>query len=114
VDSQGAVTSFPVTSGRQYQVTAIGTYFAGGNSAEDIEADAKYSQDDVQAGTPPFPWTDSVNNYGSYGPELLDLQMSQGGPYTTPVWGSYNGAHTYTAPLVTATGSTLDFKIYDI
>lgn len=104
------VTTTTLTPGAAYFVEASGTYFAGGNGLFDIQADAEYSQDAYQRANS-LPWTDSVNNYGSYGEQLLDLLVNGQNVY----WGAYNSAHRYTLN-VTPTGSplTIGTNIYDI
>jgi hypothetical protein len=110
VAATGAATSVTVQAGKLYMITASGTYFAGGNYAEDIESDAKYSITHSNASPT---WTDSVADYLSYGPTLLDLQINNGAGYQSPNWGPYSSGHTYSIWLTAAT-NTLNFKIYDI
>ena len=104
------VTTTALNPSWAYFVEASGTYFAGGNGLFDIQADAEYSQDATQRAAS-APWTDSVNGYGSYGEQLLDLLVNG----QNVNWGAYNSAHRYTLP-VTPTGSplTIGTNIYDI
>ncbi len=102
VDSSAAIPTAtdPLTNGEQYLVRVEGTYDAG----DTITADAKYS---VRA--PNTYWTDAVQNYTSYGTELLDLQIDG----ASPAWGAYNAAHRYWLP-VTGTGASLSLLANDI
>lgn len=102
VDSNDTVgmTSGTLTNGEIYLVRVEGTYDAG----DAIMADAKYS---VRA--PNTYWTDSVQNYTSYGPELLDLQVDG----ASPDWGPYNAGHIYWLNVL-GSGAGLTFKINDI
>jgi len=95
------VTTTALDPSWAYFVEASGTYFAGGNGQFDIQADAEYSQDAIQRAAS-APWTDSVNNYGSYGEVLLDLMVNG----QNVDWGAYNSAHRYTLN-VTPTGVPL-------
>jgi hypothetical protein len=85
--------------------SSLGTYFAN----DGIYADAKYSS---RLGST---WTDIVQNYESYGPTLLDLQLWDSGAnsYVTPEWGTFNDNHVYTI-YSQAPRDTLVFRIYDI
>ena len=101
VDAQGAVaTTTPLENGKKYFLRASGTFDAG----DSITADAMYS---MRAAT--TTWTDLVQNYESYGPELLDLQING----ASPDWGSYNSNHVYWHTL-TGTGSPVSLSIKDI
>jgi len=104
------VTSSPLVPGFTYLIEASGTYFAGGNSTYDIEADAEYSQDAYQR-TNGLPWTDSVRNYEGYGEGLLELKVN--GAFVE--WGDFNSEHVYTH-MATGSGDplTLQLQIYDI
>jgi hypothetical protein len=101
VNSDGtAETSEVLEIGETYLIRAKGTFSAG----DQITADAKYS---VRA--PNTTWTDSVQNYESYGPELLDLQIDN----NSPDWGEYNDSHEYWLTH-DGDGTALTFDIYDI
>jgi len=105
VDSYGDVTGTPIDSiildnGVEYLVRVSGTFEAG----DAITADAKYS-----VRLPNLVWTDLVQNYESYGPTLLDLQLDG----VSPDWGTYNPTHTYWYT-ITGTGAAVSFQIYDI
>jgi len=104
VDAQGAIsTTTPLENGKEYFMRVSGTY----DAADSITADAKYS---VRA--PNTAWTDSVQNYESYGPTLLDLQIDG----SSPDWGSAdlnNPSHVYWHT-VAGTGAPLSLQIYDI
>lgn len=94
-------TTNNLENGAKYKIVVKGTYIAG----DDIEADAKCSYR--------FPtsteWTDSVNNYESYGPLLLDLNMNG-----ESVWGDEcNPNHEYSTTII-GDGAKLNFYIYDI
>lgn len=93
-------SSTALTSGESYVLVAHGTYWAN----DGITADAKYS---VRA--PNTTWTDLVQNYESYGAELLDLQVNG----ASPDWGSYFSGHTYAIPF-TGTGSAVAFTLNDV
>lgn len=93
-------SNIALESGQKYLLRVSGTFGAGDN----ITADAKYS---VRA--PNTFWTDYVQNYGSYGPTLLDLQINN----ASPNWGSYNPNHVYWLTY-TGGGSPINFRIYDI
>ncbi len=111
VPANGAVVTTPqLDPGRNWKIEASGTYFAGGSGLFDIQADAKYSQDAYQRGSS-LPWTDTVRNYESYGPGLLDLKIDG----AVVDWGPYNPSHRYVIP-VKPTGSPLQItaNIYDI
>lgn len=94
--------------GQNYRIEASGTYFAGGNGQQDIEADAKFSQDDYQAANG-LPWTDSVHNYESYGPDLLNLKIND----VFVEWGDFSAIHTYSYNLP-GDGNPLTSQIYDM
>ncbi|OGL83685.1 hypothetical protein A3B36_01080 [Candidatus Uhrbacteria bacterium RIFCSPLOWO2_01_FULL_55_36] len=102
VDSNDTVgmTSNVLANGEVYLVRVGGTYDAG----DTITADAKYS-----VRPPNIYWTDSVQNYTSYGPELLDLQVDG----VSPDWGPYNTGHVYWLNVLGA-GAGLTFKVNDI
>ena len=70
VNNPTPIETAPLEVGHQYDLTAYGTYYAGGNT---IRADAKYSKNASQS-----TWEDSVAGYESYGPELLDLLVGFG------------------------------------
>ena len=99
-DNSSPVSSSALALGQDYLLEVSGTFAAGDN----ITADAKYS---VRA--PNMVWTDSVQNYESYGPELLDLQING----TSPDWGVYASDHTYYLTL-TGSGSGLSFLVNDV
>lgn len=107
VTSMAMPVAVAVTPGTEYTITASGTYDAN----DGIIADAKYS-DRNNSGT----WTDSVQNYEVYGPELLDLQVSADGTtFTSPDWGEFNPEHVYDVDYTTAADqSVLYFRINDI
>jgi|GEM_PF-5913502 len=93
-------SNISLESGQKYLLRVSGTFGAG----DSITADAKYS---VRA--PNTYWTDYVQNYESYGPTLLDLQINN----SSPNWGSYNPSHVYWLTY-NGGGSTINFRIYDI
>jgi hypothetical protein len=102
-------TGLTLVSGLTYRIEASGTYFAGGNGAYDIEADAEYSQDAYQR-TNALGWTDAVHNYGSYGESLLDLLVNG----TNVDWGSFATSHTYTLDVAGNAGPlTFNFQVND-
>ena len=109
VDSVGSPT-VPVAAaaGYPYDLTVEGTYYANGDFLYDIQADAKYSQDAYQR-VNALPWTDLVRNYEVYGEELLEMKVD--GLFKE--WGAFAADHSYTIPY-TATGSAIDFQIYDL
>lgn len=101
VNAQGTVsTSTVLSSGKTYWIKATGIAGAGDN----ITFDAKYS-----VRVPNTVWTDSVQNYESYGPTLLDLQIDG----SSPDWGAFSTIHTYWLTVI-GTGAPLLFQIYDI
>ena len=101
VNSNGTpAVSSVLETGQKYFVRVSGTFSAG----DSITADAKYS---VRA--PNTVWTDSVQNYESYGPTLLDLQIDG----SSPDWGAFNDDHVYWLTLIGA-GAAKSFQIYDI
>ena len=99
-DDTDGVDSSVLDNDQTYLVRVSGTFLAG----DSIQADAKYS-----VRPPNAQWTDSVQNYESYGPALLDLQIDG----ASPDWGAYNGNHVYWYSLL-GTGATLNFKVNDI
>ena len=104
------VPSDPLAAGITYRIEASGTYYAGGVSQFDIEADAEYSQDTYQR-VNGQPWTDSVRNYETYGEGLLELKVDGG----FVEWGAFNWDHRYTLDLVgMGDPVTFDLQIYDI
>lgn len=104
------VTPPSLAAGITYRIEASGTYYAGGTSQFDIEADAEYSQDTYQR-VNGLPWTDSVRNYESYGEGLLELWLGGG----SAEWGGFNWDHRYTLDYASmGTPVTLDLQIYDI
>ena len=105
----GVVTTPALDPTRDYFVEVSGTYFAGGSGNFDIQADAEYSQDAAQRAVNAA-WTDSVNGYGAYGEQLLDLFIDG----ANVAWGAYNPNHVYTHAVV-PTGSPLAIgaNIYD-
>ena len=94
------INSQALESGTNYLIRATGTYSAGDN----ITADAKYS-----VRPPSTDWTDSVQNYESYGPELLDLQINS----SSPDWGVSSSDHEYWISYE-GNNQPLSFSIYDI
>lgn len=108
------IVTVPWVAGHEYEITARGTYYAGGTGTWDIRADAEYSQDAYQRANG-LAWTDLVNKYGGYGEELLELEVGLGADPTPVEWGSYSPNHTYTITR-TASGPAAEFrfKIYDI
>ena len=98
--SELATTTVPLENGKKYFLRASGTFDAG----DSITADAMYS-----TRTASTTWTDSVQNYESYGPTLLDLQING----SSPDWGSFNPNHVYWHTVI-GTGSPLSLGIYDI
>jgi len=100
-DTLNPVESVPLEDGAKYKVVVKGTYFAG----DGIEADAKCSFRTPTS----IEWTDLVNHYESFGPELLDLMMNG-----DSVWGDEcNPEHTYYTTVI-GDGGPLSFNIYDI
>lgn len=87
-------------NGATYLLRVSGTYYANDN----ITADAKYSVRLLNT-----TWTDDVQNYQSYGPTLLDLQIDG----SSPNWGSFNDDHTYWIPIVGA-GVSKSLELYDL
>lgn len=104
-----ATTAVPisVTEGFDYRVTVAGTFYAGGISAYDIQADAEYSQDTYQR-THLEPWSDLVRGYESSGEGLLEMTID--GAFLE--WGSFTPLHRYTRT-VAAVDSSMDLLIYD-
>lgn len=104
----GAVVPISAADGYPYELHAMGTFFAGGRTLYDIEADAEYSQDGDQrlAGDP---WTDLVNKYESDGEGLLELKVD--GSFVE--WGAFDAGHHYIIEAL-ADGSSFDFNIYDV
>lgn len=102
VDSSSAmgVTSSSLIMGEKYMIHVSGTYEAG----DSITADAKYS-----VRTPNTTWTDMVQNYESYGAELLDLQVDG----VSLEWGGFNADHEYWVPFI-GDGSTHTFTVNDL
>jgi hypothetical protein len=99
-DSSTGVNTPTLTNSQHYLVKINGTFDAG----DSIVADAQYSDR-----APADQWTDLVQTYESYGPELLDLQMN-GISYD---WGMYNSNHTYWLSFF-SDGSAANFKINDV
>ncbi|BCX14686.1 MAG: hypothetical protein KatS3mg088_369 [Patescibacteria group bacterium] len=93
-------SNIPLISGQEYLLRVSGTYQAGDN----ITADAKYS-----VRSPNTYWTDYVQNYQSYGPTLLDLQINN----NSYDWGSYNPNHVYWL-ILSGGGSPINFRLNDI
>lgn len=109
VSSQGAITTSSVLeNGKYYLLQASGTYFAGGNTPTDIEADPEYSQDDYQAINGDV-WTDEVRNYESYGEGLLELRINS----SFVEWGEFHHDHVYNLAIL-GTGVALNFDVYDV
>ncbi len=104
------VTSPALTAGITYRIEASGTFYAGGTSLFDIEADAEYSQDRHQR-VNGLGWTDSVRNYEGYGEGLLELKVDGG----FVEWGTVSSDHRYPLDLAgTGDPVTFDLQIYDI
>jgi len=100
------LSNIVLKSGVNYELEAMGTAYAGGNYTNDIEFDAKYSiTHSVVADT----WTDSVTQYESYGPTLLDLFVNG----SSIDWGVYNDEHTY-YHTITGAGAAVNLLISDI
>jgi len=98
-------SSVILESGKNYQIKASGTAFAG----DTIEFDAKYSTSSysVPLGT----WTDSVAHYEGYGPTLLELSVD--GVFVD--WGPYNPGHVYYWNMTGGSSPiALALRIYDI
>lgn len=91
-----------LTDGKEYILRASGTYDAN----DYITADAKYSMRSID-GTD---WTDSVKNYLTYGPTLLDLFVDDD---VVPNWGVYNPSHIYWRTII-GTGAKVKLQIYEI
>ena len=100
LDMPTVFSNISLASGTKYILRASGTFGAGDN----ITGDAKYS---VRA--PNTYWTDYVQNYESYGPTLLDLQINN----NSVNWGTYNSSHIYWLTYA-GNGSPINFRIYDI
>jgi hypothetical protein len=109
VSSTGGVTTIPTIAGHNYEVTASGTYYAGGIGLYDIRADAEFSQDRAQFASGAG-WTALVHNNESTDTGLLDLWVNA----ASVNWGSYNADHIYTAEFVAADSTTsFALNIYD-
>lgn len=87
-------------AGKEYVFRVNGIFSAGDN----ITADAKYS-----VRFPNTHWTDEVQNYESYGSNLLDLQIDG----SSPDWGKYNPDHVYWLP-VSGSDAVFSLLINDI
>ncbi|QQS22570.1 hypothetical protein IPM19_02970 [bacterium] len=93
----GATTSATLQNGKQYLAVASGTW--GNRSFETV--DAKF--------TTPDGWSTVLDApQGGYQDELLELQVDDG----FVEWGPYNTSHTYNY-LMTGSGSTAKFRVYD-
>lgn len=104
------VVSPSLAAGSTYRIEASGTYYAGGASTFDIEADAEYSQDTYER-VNGLPWNDFVRNYESYGEGLLELKVDGG----FVEWSAFSSDHRYTLDLAgTGDPVTFDLQIYDI
>jgi len=99
-DTDGYSPDMEFSSDKVYKIEVNGTAWAG----DGIYFDAKYSERN-ESGS----WTDEVQNYESYGPELLDLQING----SSPDWGVYNSDHTYFV-VVSGDDSAWNFQINDI
>lgn len=99
LNSPSIPSNISLENGKNYLIRAAGSYFAGDN----ITADVKYS---VRA--PNTLWTDYVQNYESYGPTLLDLQING----NSLSWGNYNPTHIYWLTY-TGTGLPINFRLND-
>ncbi len=108
IDGAATTSNIVLNNGDNYRIEASGAYFAGGENPEDIEADAKYSQDDYQASSS-LPWTDSVRGYESEGTILLNLLVDG----AEVDWGDYSADHIYSINMA-GSSSTVEFLIYDI
>ncbi len=99
-DADGYTPDFTFESGKTYKIEVTGTAWAG----DGIYFDAKYSERNDSGS-----WTDEVQNYETYGPTLLDLQING----ISPDWGDYNSDHTY---FVVKPGddTAWNFAIYDV
>ncbi len=93
VSATGGTQSLTTVPGHKYSINVTGTYYAGGNDAYDIRADAEYSQDRTQTA-----WTKDVNGYPDATGKLLDLVVDG----QNVDWGSYSTNHTYTVDKVAA------------
>lgn len=82
----------------KYKVTATGTYTAGDGITADAKCSSRYGS----------PLADSVDNYESYGPELLDLFINGSSD-----WGDCSSDHEYTM-YVMGDGTQLEAYIDDI
>lgn len=103
VPATGGVVSSSINleSGKQYQLKAAGTAFAG----DTIEFDAQYSKTERITGDT---WTDNVSGYEGLGPELLELKVD--GVFVD--WGAFNTGHVYYW-CMSGTGSPVALEIYD-
>jgi hypothetical protein len=95
-------SSVSLSSGTWYRFEVSGTYNAG----DSITADAEYSYRPVGPGT--HVWQEPVENYESYGPDLLDLMVNNG----FVDWGPYNDSHIYTVDFM-GLGNAVTFQIND-
>lgn len=107
VTSLGSTVSLGAASGYPYEIDVSGTFFAGGVTKYDIQADAEYSEDAYQRANAE-PWTDLVRNYEGAGEGLLEMKVDGG----FVEWGAFSSAHEYSIEHV-ATASDIDFNIYD-
>jgi hypothetical protein len=95
-------SSVSLDAGTWYRFEVSGTYEAG----DSITADAEYSYRPVGPGT--HVWQEPVENYESYGADLLDLKVNNG----FVDWGPYNDSHTYTLDFL-GLGNAVTFQIND-
>lgn len=116
VSSEGTGSDTPVVStdpledGVEYRVEASGVYFAGGQTAFDIRADAEFSQSAAQRAAD-APWTDEVDGYESEGEGLLELLVD--GAAIEWSDGVFQPDHVYEYTL-TGDGGPATFRINDI
>lgn len=105
-DAPVVTSVIPFENGKTYKVKASGTAYAN----TQIEFDAKYSFNNGDGGSSSTTWTDSVLNYESYGPQLLDLYVNG----INVDWGPYSPSHVYEKEIVgTGTPATFKFQIND-
>lgn len=91
----------PLELGSNYKIIARGT----ANAGDGIEFDAQYSYRTPTSTV----WTDYVNNYSSYGANLLDLYFND----QYGIWGNYSEDHVYEYQTV-GDGEPATFCINDV
>ncbi len=108
LDYSPVITSnVTLSSGTWYRFQVSGTYGAG----DSITADAEYSYRPVGPGI--HVWQEPVENYESYGVNLLDLMVNDGFvDWDSPFDPGYNPNHVYTLDFM-GLGSTVTFQIND-